>query len=427
MRIAYFDCFSGISGDMTVAAFLHAGMPLEHLRSQIGSLNLNVEISARTIIRSQIVATKFDVDDHELAAHDHDHGHGHSHDHDHEHSHEHDHSHEPEIKTVDGRPTGHGRSYTDIVSLITSSALSTTVQRLALKIFTVIGEAESKLHGVPLAKIHFHEVGGVDSIVDIVGTAVAMEYFAIDVVHSSVVRLGSGATLNTQHGPMPTPAPASLEILRGYPVAFTDVPFELTTPTGAGIIKALSSGVLVNEAFIAEAVGYGAGSREIPGMPNMLRVVIGEMDTTGHDDPLMLETNIDNLDPEIYPYVIERLLEAGAHDAFMIPIIMKKGRPGILLSALVPRAGMQNALDILYAETPTLGIRISSVGRSMLRRSENTIETSFGMVRVKEIERNGSIRRVPEYEECRRLAQSLSLPLHDVRRQLLAEINRPLI
>jgi uncharacterized protein (TIGR00299 family) protein len=429
MRIAYFDCFAGVAGDMTVAALIHAGFPEVELRSSIAALGLtDVAVSTSLTLRSSISATRFHVHSGasgERSHHSHDHDRGNEQGHDHAHNHGHDH-HDDHGDSNNAPPVHHhthGRSHAEIVALIEQSGLPARVKRDSLAVFAVIAAAESRMHAVAIADVHFHEVGAVDSIVDIVGACAGLAWFNIEAVYSSAVRLGHGGTAHTQHGPMPIPAPATLEILRDYPVQFSEFPFELTTPTGAGIIRALSSGTLADETFRTVATGFGAGSKDIPGIANMLRVVIAEIDDTAHDEPLLIETNIDNLDPEIYPYVIERLMEAGAHDAFLIPILMKKGRPGMLLSALVPRRLLEPSLAIIYAETPTLGVRLTPVGRRMLPRATRTVATIFGDVRIKEISSNGAIRRVPEFDECKRIALEQGLALRVVQERLVRELN----
>ena len=258
---------------------------------------------------------------------------------------------------------------------------------------------------------------------DIVGTAICLEYFGIDAVYSSPVKLGSGGFVNTQHGKMPNPTPATVEILKEYRTVLTDVPFELTTPTGAGIIKALSSGMLSMEQLQVKSIGYGTGTRDIPQLPNLLRVFIGELvEGHDHDELVTVETNIDNMNPEIFPFVLERLLGVGAHDAFMIPIVMKKGRPGILLSALVNRGKLDAVLKVVFAETSTLGVRIQPVERRKLQRSSRTVKTLFGEMKVKVITIDGAERLSPEFEECKRVALEKNIPLLDVYKQVEAEL-----
>ncbi len=288
MKIAYFDTIAGIAGDMTMAACVAAGVPIDILRNELLKLNLSgFELDARHVQRSAIDAVHCDV-------------------------------------TIIEQPHYH-RHLKDILALLGSSALSPTAKDRATRIFTLLAEAEARVHNTTVEKIHFHEVGALDAIVDIAGVAICLELLGIEQVYSSPVRLGSGGTIRTEHGLLPTPAPATVEILRNYPVILTSIPEELTTPTGAAIIKALSAGVLDEETITIETVGYGAGTREIEGRPNLLRLVVGTLDQdTDRDASIVVETNIDDMNPQIHPYIIDQLLQAGAHDAYLIPIIMKK-------------------------------------------------------------------------------------------------------
>jgi hypothetical protein len=279
------------------------------------------------------------------------------------------------------------------------------------------------VHHSTLEKVHFHEVGAIDSLVDIVGASVCIEFLGIQEVYSSPVRLGSSGFVSTQHGAMPVPTPATVEILKHYPTVLTDIPFELTTPTGAAIIKALSRGTLSLEHLRIESIGYGAGANELERVPNLLRVMIGELEPLQHaDDLVSLETNIDNMNPEFYPFIIEQLLAAGAHDAFLIPIIMKKGRPGILLSVLAERSKLDALSALLFRETPTLGIRIQPVERKKLPRTQRRVRTSFGEVTAKQIVRDGKEMLLPEFEECKRIARERNLALMEVYKILEKEL-----
>lgn len=412
MTIAYFDTVAGISGDMTLGAFLHAGVPLEFLRSELAKLPVGgYSLATRLVERNAISVTKVDVaiDSETPKPHSHDH---HSAEYDHQKHDRHLHSHHP------------SRSLKDILELIEASTLPPRVRERAAKIFTIIGQAEAKIHGTTLDKVHFHEVGAVDSIVDIVGACICLEYFGIEAVYSSPVKLGSGGFVQTQHGTMPIPTPATVEILQGYATILTDIPFELTTPTGAGIIKALSSGGLSMEALKLKAIGYGCGTREIPQVPNVLRVLIGELEARYDTDELVsIETNIDNMNPEIYPFVIEQLISNGAHDAYLIPVVMKKGRPGILLSALVNRGKIDSVLKVIFDETTTLGVRIQSIERRKLQRSSKVVKTRFGEIRVKVIGIDGVERLSPEFEECKRIALEKKLPLLEVYKQIESELS----
>jgi uncharacterized protein (TIGR00299 family) protein len=287
----------------------------------------------------------------------------------------------------------------------------------------VIAEAEAKVHGSTVDKIHFHEVGALDSIVDVVGAAVCLHHFRIGRVYSSPVKLGSRGTVYTEHGLLPVPAPAVFEILRDYPVVLTDTPDELTTPTGAGIVKTLSAGVLDAETLRVRAIGYGAGTREFPGLPNVLRIVIGEMEEEAdREELLVVETNIDDMNPQAYPFVIEQLLAAGARDAYCVPVVMKKGRPGVLLSAMTGRGRLDAVASVMLRETTTIGLRVHTVGRMTLPRREVQAETSLGPVRAKAVLRGGKEVITPEFEECKRIAREHGMPLLEVQRRLEREL-----
>ena len=386
MTIAYFDTVGGIAGDMTMAAFVSAGVKFESLQSELGKLGIGgFELSARHVRRSAVDALHIDV-------------------------------------VTTGGEHVH-RKMSDIAEILDRSALSPSVKERSRSIFRVIAEAEARVHGTTPDKVHFHEVGALDSIVDIVGCAICLEACGIEAVYSSPVRLGSGGFINTQHGRMPIPAPATVEILKGYPTVLTSVPHELTTPTGAAIIRALSSGLLDDERLRVSAVGYGAGTNEFAEIPNLLRVIIGTLESPlEQEDILCVETNIDDMNPQAYPYVIELLLGAGAHDAYMVPIIMKKGRPGILLSAMVARTHLEAVVGVLYRETSTIGLRIQQTGRRKLPRRHLEAVTSLGTVKAKAVTRNGREIVTPEYEECKRIASERNIPLLDVMKTLEREL-----
>lgn len=384
MKIAYFDTFSGVSGDMTLGAFVSAGVSLDALRTEIARLNLaGVELEASHIVRSGITAVKLDV--------------------------------------VISAPEKKHRHLKDILAMIDGSSLSARVKRDARRIFEEVGRAEAKVHNTTIEKVHFHEVGALDSIVDIVGAAVCFELAGIERVYSSPVRLGSGGFVQTDHGTMPLPGPAASEILKGYPTVLTGIPFELTTPTGAAIIRAMSSGVLSAEAMRVSSIGYGAGTREIPQVPNLLRIVIADLDDGTGEEMVVLEANIDDMNPEIHPYVLGKLLEAGAADAWLTPVVMKKGRPGVMLSALAAPSLSETLAAIILSETTSIGVRGYGVSRRILERTSRTVKTSLGEVRVKEIASGGSKRLVPEFEECRRLAETHRIPLVQVYRLIERE------
>ncbi len=386
MRVCYFDTIGGISGDMALGALVNAGVPLTELSDALKSLNIpGFELEARHIERSGIVATKVDV---VLGAHDH-----------------------------------HHRHLSDIETIIDGSGLTGRVKERSKKIFREVAIAEAKVHNVDIAEVHFHEVGALDSLADIVGVAVCLEMLGIEAVYSSPMKVGRSGLVDSQHGKLPVPTPATMEILRGYPLMFTEAPYELTTPTGAAIIKALSSGVLATELLSTEAIGYGAGSREIEQLPNLLRVVIGTLDPDYRTDELVsVETNIDDMNPEIYPYVVEQLLAAGANDAYLAPIQMKKGRPGMLLSVLVSRLHLDAILAVIFRETTTLGVRLQPVERRKLQRSQRRVRTSLGMVTVKAVIRDGREELAAEFEDCRRIATEKNMALVDVIQQVDAEL-----
>lgn len=387
MRIAYFDTVGGISGDMILGAFVSAGVGFDELRREIKKLPLaGVELECSHKVQNGITSVKIDVSSPE----------------------EH-----------------HHRGMREISRIIGESSLSDKVKNDAMNIFKTLGEAEAKVHRTEIDKIHFHEVGAVDSIVDIVGAAICVGLAGIEKIYSSPVKMGSGGLIKSEHGLLPNPAPATVEILRGYPVELTDIPHELSTPTGAAIIRTLSSGTIRSEKFTPEAVGYGSGSKQIGAVPNLLRLILGDMDESPRDEVLLIEANIDDMNPEIFPYVMESLLGAGALDVYLTPVIMKKGRPGNILSALCREADLERLKTIIFMETTTLGVRIRECRRQMVAREIGQIQTRFGMMKVKIAIIGGIQRILPEFEECRRVAQERNLPLIDIYREIMKE-NRSL-
>ncbi len=386
MKIAYLDTVAGIAGDMTMAAFVSAGLPIDELSSELKKLPLTgFELIGKHVMRNSISAVHIEV-------------------------------------AISHTPHYH-RHLKDIYQIIDTSSLSSRVKEASKSIFHVIGEAEAKIHNTTLEQIHFHEVGALDSIVDIVGVAICLEKFGIERIYTSPVRLGSGGLINTQHGIMPTPSPATIQILKNYPTVLTSIPEELTTPTGAGIVKALSSGVLDDEIIRVQTIGYGAGSKEFAQLPNFLRVVVGELDSEVEQERIVVvETNIDDMNPQVYPYLIEKLLAAGAHDAYLVPIIMKKGRPGILLSVMAGKSKLDAVSQIIYTQTSTIGLRIQEIGRRKLPRRALEIQTQFGTVKAKAVLRDGKEMLAPEFEECRRIAEERGMSVLEVQQTLLQEI-----
>jgi uncharacterized protein (TIGR00299 family) protein len=383
MKALYVDAFSGISGDMTVGALLALGLSLERLQQGLQPLPLSsytLAVAPHPV--AGISATKFDV---HVAAH------GHAH-----------------------------RAFRDIRGMLERSALEVTVQRHALAIFTKLAEAEGRVHGVAPDDVEFHEVGAVDSIVDIVGTAVGLAAFGVERVYVSVLPLGSGI-VQSQHGPLPVPGPATLELLRGFPTRIGDGEGELVTPTGAAIIAALATPGAPPEMRI-EAVGYGAGQRTLKDRPNLLRLVLGEsVATTGHDDLIVIETNIDDLNPEFYEYVMDRLFAAGARDVYLVPVHMKKNRPGIVLTVLGAASERERLAGILLSETSAIGVRYHPVRRDVLSRETREVTTLYGVIRVKvALSPDGRENVAPEYEDCKRVAQERQLPIKLVYQAALA-------
>ena len=378
MTIAYFDCFSGISGDMVLGALVDAGVPVDHLRSELGKLGLSgYSLSSERVLRSGIGATKVDV----------------------------------RLNIVD-EPV---RTLDDIRGIVNGSSLPPAVKQKSLNIFRRLADVEAKVHMTTVDKVHFHEVGAVDAIVDIVGAVIGMEYLGITDIVSSPLNLGSG-TARTAHGNLPVPAPATSELLEGVPAYGSTAGIELTTPTGAAIITTLASsfGPLPQMQFVK--TGYGAGGRDLPHQPNVLRLMLGEFPTANRDDgTLLIETNIDDMSPQVYDHLIEKLLAQGAPDAWLTPIIMKKGRPAVLLSVLAGKATLDRLTDIIFRETTSIGLRIQEVGRKKLHREVREVSTRYGTVRVKVSSRDGEVlTATPEYEDCKRLAEENQVPLKQI-------------
>lgn len=395
MRIAYLDAFSGVSGDMTVGALLDLGLPLAAVRDAIATLKLDgVEVSAEPTLRSGIAATKFHVRVHGRHPDDHDHTDG-----------AHHHGHRP---------------YAGIRDLLARSALAPRVRDTALAIFARLAEAEGRVHGVATDAVEFHEVGALDAIVDVVGAALGFAHLGVDAVHVSPLPLGSGR-IKTAHGMLPVPGPAVVELLRGRAVRPGDGTTEMVTPTGAAIVAALARPEPAPELRVL-GVGHGAGDRTLPDRPNLLRIVLGEpAAAAGADDVVVLEATIDDMSPQLYEHVLERLLEAGARDAFLAPVVMKKSRPGTTLRVLASPADRERLAAIVFAETSTIGLRWTTWHRMVLAREEHTVETPHGPVRVK-IARapDGTVNLAPEFEDCRRFAREHAVPLKVVHRAALA-------
>jgi len=442
MKIAYLDCFSGISGDMLLGALVDAGVPMSLLQETVRALNVGAEITVARVDRNGISATKVDVivggvkdmPREEFLAQKHDHEHSHEHTHadgtthshphaDKAHSHEHSHEHTHADGTEHSHPHEHGHSHEhrglkEIRAIINHAQIPAGAKKRALQAFQLLGEAEAKIHNKDVETIHFHEVGSVDAIVDIVCGAVAAEYLKIDQWVCSPLNVGSG-TVECAHGTLPVPAPATLELLKDAPIYSGAIQKELVTPTGAAMVRSLATRFGSMPKMKIEGAGYGAGARNFPGAANVLRVTIGESLekelTTPQDNIMVIEANLDDMSPQVFGYVIDRLLEAGALDAFGTPVQMKKSRPGTVLTVLTRTEDAQRIAQIIFAETTTIGLRMRQEMRHTLAREYESVQTPWGGVRIKVARLNGKVTNfAPEYEDCREIAADHSVPLKTV-------------
>lgn len=374
MKIAYGDLIGGVSGDMFLAALLDLGLPLNHLRSELSKIaTLRYKLAATKKTVHGIRATQFRV----ICA-----------------------KKEPE------------RSWKQIRDLIRQSTLENDVKERGLQIFSRLAEAEAKIHGVPVDRVHFHEVGATDSIVDIMAAAIGCHQLKFDALHFSAIPLGRGVS-KSRHGPLPLPGPATLELLKGLPVVWTTLESETVTPTGAAIITALGAGFDSQPRITVEQIGYGAGQKEFADRPNLFRLVVGTDEAPWkQEEMLVIETNIDDMNPEFYDYVIERLFTAGARDVFLSAIQMKKNRPGTLLRVIAEPSNREKIAKIMFRETSTIGLRYYPVNRMILKRATKKVKTRFGPVRVKIVEEpDGTKRATPEYDDLKRVAAAKKIPL----------------
>jgi len=399
MRVLYFDAFSGVSGDMTVAALLDLGVPLELLRERLAALAIGdyeLRVGEREV--HGICARKFDVIEGAARAHAHGHGGG-----------------------THGTGGHTHRAFADIRALLESSGLPAPIRDRALSIFTRLAVAEGAVHGVAPDDVTFHEVGAIDSVVDIVATAIGVEELGVEHTYVSPLPLGSG-TVRSQHGELPVPAPATAEILRGFAVRVGDGQGELVTPTGAAIVATLARPGEPLPSLSIERIGYGAGTRVLADRPNLLRLVLANVvEAPNFDEVMLLETNIDDANPEIYEHVFEQLFAAGARDVWLTPVLMKKGRPGTLLSVIGDVAARDTLAAIVLRETSALGVRFRAVQRIVASREQIEVDTEYGRVAVK-IGRapDGTVNVAPEYESCRAAAREHSVALKLVYRAALA-------
>ena len=422
MRAIYLDCFSGVSGNMLLGAFLAAGMPLETLEAELRRLPMAEEfrLKVSSVKKNGIAATYVDV---ELL------GEGHEHEHAHEHSCEHNHGHANEgaVPLHEHRHEHHHRTMRDVRAILERSSLSAEVKETSLKIFGVLAQAEGKVHGVRPEDVHFHEVGAVDSIVDIVGTAICLDYLEIEKIFVSRVNTGSG-TVHTQHGLMMVPAPATAELLRLFPTYHEGVAKELTTPTGAAILVALAEfSDHVPTDLLTECIAYGAGTWDLE-LPNVVRLYIGECKGGGKRDLSLIETNIDDMDAQLFGYVSERLFALGALDVWTTPICMKKNRPAHMLSVLVAEDEKAQCLSLLFSETTSIGMRVLHVDeRVETVRHTALVDTPHGKVRCKVSAYGGKIVSFsPEYDDCREIAMREGIPLKRVRQAALDDLRERL-
>ena len=376
MKVAYFDCIAGISGDMTLAALLDAGLTIEALTGELRKLGLpGWSIEPRKVEKSGIRATLAQV-----------------------HAEEHH----------------HHRHYSDIAEMISASDLEPNAKDLALRVFRRLGEAEAKVHGTSLEEVHFHEVGAVDSIVDIVGSCIGLTQMGIQALYGSPLPWTHG-TVTSAHGVMPIPAPATAELMQGWPVRPLDIEGELVTPTGAAILTTLAQGQDMPEMTVS-AVGYGAGHKDLPGRPNVLRVVIGEVaDQLESDSVIEVEANLDDMNPEWLPPAMDAIMQAGALDVYLAPLTMKKGRPAFRLSALCEEGTLQAVARAILRHTTSLGVRYKSLRRLKLQRKSREVDTPWGPVHVKLAYMGDErVNAAPEFEDCRRLAEAVGVPLKDI-------------
>jgi uncharacterized protein (TIGR00299 family) protein len=446
MKIAYLDCFSGISGDMFLAALVDAGVPFPVLQDAVASLGLDARLELRRVNRSGIDSAKVDVltSDGQIAelagaatqaidvttterVHEHNHGHSHAHDHGHSHDHAHDHDHH--------HVHAHGRSLSVIQQIIRNSALADAVQAAALRAFALLGAAEAKIHNVPIESIHFHEVGAVDAIADIVAASAGAHWLGVDRWLVSPLNVGGGH-VHCAHGKFPVPAPATLELLRDFPIYSSGVKKELVTPTGAALLRAFDATASGFPAIRMTATGYGAGSKDIPGQPNVLRLIVGE--TASSPDPReshqsqtecratskigIIETVIDDATPELLSYIADCLMQAGASDVYRTPVQMKKGRVGTQFTILCAPAMAGSLQALLFAESTTLGMRYREEEKIFLDRTTATVGTPWGDVPIKigMLDNGDVVNAAPEYEACRSIAQSHSIPLKQVMQTAMA-------
>ena len=398
MRLAYFDCPSGAAGDMIMGALVDAGLPFGALEAELAKLRLpGFTLERREVMKGAFRATKVDV---------HVHGHHHAHGDRHE---DHGHPH---------------RNLRSILELVAAGGLDAAVKTNAARIFTRLAEAEARVHGTTVDEVHFHEVGAVDAIVDVTGACVGLHLLGVDAVHCSALPLGGGF-VSGAHGPMPVPGPGTAELLKGFPIVDTGVKRELVTPTGAAILTTLAASAGAMPAMTVEAVGYGAGTMELEA-PNVLRVFLGRAsDARGTETVVQVETTVDDMQPQLWEAVMERLFEVGALDVYLTPVTMKKSRPGIVLTALCAPDRVTELSRVLFEESPTIGVRWTAYERQRLERQTVTLTTAYGPGPFKVSRLAGRVvTATPEFAEVRRIAKEKGLPAREVLDQARADGRR---
>jgi len=378
MKIAYLDCSSGISGDMFLGALLDAGFAFEELKHRLRTLPLDgYHLETKQELRNQISGTRFSVN----------------------------------LESEKQAP----RNLEAIRKIIQGGNLSRTVKEKSTAIFEQLAGIEGKIHNLSLEEVHFHEVGAVDSIIDIVGSLIGIEYLEISSFYASHIPLGSGFT-ETAHGTIPIPAPATIELLKGIPVYDSNIKHEMVTPTGAALLKCLVSSFGPMPPMVVQDIGYGAGKRDLPERPNLLRILIGDKPFNKEvESVVLLETNLDDTSPEWIGYLMERLFEAGALDVVFFPIQMKKNRPGVQIQVIGQHDQRETLTEILFRESATLGVRFRYTQRQVLKRAEAEVDSPWGSIKVKKImNRDGSYFFQPEYDVCREIALNYNRPLREI-------------
>jgi len=379
MKILYFDCFSGVSGNMILGAMVDAGIDIKALKKELKKLDLHgYSLKVSKVKRKGIKGTKVDV-------------------------------------IVDKKKHLHHTHYKDIKRLIERSKLPEKIKEDSLSIFKNIAEAEAKIHRTSVDNVHFHEVGAVDSIVDVVGASICISLLNSDITLSSPINTGKGM-VKTEHGLLPVPAPATTEMLKGFPSYSSDIEFELATPTGVGIITAMAKASNTIPVMKTNAIGYGAGSKDFSDSPNLLRIMIGEGYSPSEQDSItVIESNIDDMNPQFYDHIMNRIFDAGALDVFLTPIIMKKNRPAVKITLLSDNDNVNKLADILLKETTSFGLRMYKTERIKLEKEIKTVKTEYGSTKVKIGKKNGKIINIaPEYEDCKRIANERGISIREV-------------